>query len=103
MTIGIFDTVIVGKHDEQLKCWNPSFALYHLGDAVPPLPGTERQIHTYSIQLGGGGRGYFNIERDRIAGWSKRPRHRLVIDKWGWVVQRTSMNEGVGPDFRQGD
>ena len=80
--MGVYDTIRIGKKAGQVKLWDCSLREYGRGDMIPEFQGHV----SYSIIMREGG--FVNIKKRRIEGWTQKPTHRLIFDKWGndsWV------------------
>lgn len=73
----MYDTIVVGEKEGQVKIWEELLTVYEEGSEVPPFDSYE----TYSIAMREGG--YVNIEHCILKSWTDEPAFQPVFDKWG--------------------
>lgn len=73
----MYDTIVVGEKEGQVKIWEELLTTYEEGSKVPSF-----SLHqTYSIAMREGG--FVNIEHCILKSWTDEPAFQPVFDKWG--------------------
>jgi len=88
--MGVFDYFVVpnNPHLAQLKCWNPEFKTYRIGDRVPALIKDN-----HSIQMREKDYGWINLVYDAmydnavIFNVTPLPKTRYLFDKFGETIE----------------
>lgn len=88
--MGMFDTIIVGERNGQVKIWVNRMIDYLLGSVVPEHDG----FVNYDIAMREGG--FVHVRDCQIAGWDDQQSEAAVVcfDKWGNHWFSSEMNVG---------
>lgn len=82
--MSVYDIIKIGGCEGQVKCFTHKekcMKSYSVGDYVGTVWISGEEVTNYSVAMREGG--YINVACGEIWGWTKRPKHKHVIDKWG--------------------
>lgn len=84
--MGVYDTIIAGDKEGQVKLWDCNLVTYRVGDKVRGSAAGFPENYSIAMREGG----YVNIHSGILVSWTDKPLHSPVLDKYGEQLTKES-------------